>query len=138
VIASKTFDKLNLEKGNMADDKVPSEDFSARFTCFFSPEVSGSYWLGLAGDDGYKLFVDGKMVIEQWQNQGETIRKFEGEFKKGQEYKIEVEYYQAGGDAIIRLGSQKREGKELGPEEYLSEAVKAAKNSDIAIVVWLQ
>ncbi len=134
VIASKTFDKLNLEKGNMADDKVPSEDFSARFTCFFSPEVSGSYWLGLAGDDGYKLFVDGKMVIEQWQNQGETIRKFEGEFKKGQEYKIEVEYYQAGGDAIIRLGSQKREGKELGPEEYLSEAVKAAKNSDIAIV----
>ncbi|MBP7509408.1 MAG: glycoside hydrolase family 3 protein, partial [Prolixibacteraceae bacterium] len=29
VIASKTFDKLNLEKGNMADDAVPAEDFSA-------------------------------------------------------------------------------------------------------------
>ncbi len=134
IISTKTFDKLNLEKGNMADDIVPAEDFSARFTCYFSPEVSGSYWLGLAGDDGYKLFVDGKMVIEQWQNQGETIRKFEGQFKKGQEYKIEVEYYQAGGDAVIRLGSQKRDGKDLGPEEYLAEAVKAAKSSDIAIV----
>jgi beta-glucosidase len=134
IIHSKVFEKLNLNLGQMASDIVPGEDFSARFTCYFSPEVSGSYWLGLAGDDGYRLFVDGKMVIEQWQNQGETIRKYESDFKKGQEYKIEVEYYQGGGDAIIRLASQKREGKDLGPEEYVTQAAKLAKESDIAIV----
>ena len=134
IIHSKVFEKLNLNLGQMASDIVPGEDFSARFTCYFSPEVSGSYWLGLAGDDGYRLFVDGKMIIEQWQNQGETIRKYESDFKKGQEYKIEVEYYQGGGDAIIRLASQKREGKDLGPEEYVAQAAKLAKESDIAIV----
>lgn len=39
-----------------------------------------------------------------------------------------------GGDAIIRLASQKREGKDLGPEEYVAQAAKLAKESDIAIV----
>lgn len=134
VIQTKVFEKLNLYLSQMASDIVPGEDFSARFTCYFSPKESGSYWLGVAGDDGYKLFVDGKMVIEQWQNQGETIRKYEAQFVAGKEYKIEIEYYQGGGDAIIRLASQKRQGKELGQEEYLADAVKAAKNADVAIV----
>ncbi|MBN1925048.1 MAG: glycoside hydrolase family 3 C-terminal domain-containing protein, partial [Prolixibacteraceae bacterium] len=134
VVASKTFSQLNLEKDDMRFENFPDEDYSVRFTCYFSPEETGSYWIGLAGDDGYRLFVDGKMVLELWRNQGETISKFEGNFTKGKEYKIEVEYYQAGGDAIIRMASQKREGKTFGPEEYMAEAIKAAKNSDIAVV----
>ncbi|HPS12734.1 MAG TPA: glycoside hydrolase family 3 N-terminal domain-containing protein, partial [Prolixibacteraceae bacterium] len=134
IIETKTFDKLNLELNRMKSDAIPAEDFSTRFTCYFSPEVSGSYWLGLAGDDGYKLYVDDKLVIEQWQNQGETIRKYEGDFLKGKEYKIVVEYYQAGGDAIIRLADQKRQGKEAGPETYLATALEAAKKADVAIV----
>ncbi|RKY60990.1 MAG: hypothetical protein DRP96_04435, partial [Candidatus Neomarinimicrobiota bacterium] len=134
VVGSKNFKQLNLEKDQMKIDNLPDEDFSARFTCYFSPEESGSYWLGLAGDDGYKLYVDGKMVIEQWQDQGETIRKYQADFKKGQEYKIEIEYYQAGGDAVIRLGSQKRQSKEIGPEAYLAQAVNDAKNADVVIL----
>jgi len=134
VVGSKNFKQLNLEKDQMKVDNLPDEDFSARFTCYFSPEESGSYWLGLAGDDGYKLYVDGKMVIEQWQDQGETIRKYQADFKKGQEYKIEIEYYQAGGDAVIRLGSQKRQSKEIGPEAYLAQAVNDAKNADVVIL----
>jgi beta-glucosidase len=134
IILKKSFEKLNLETGDMQFENFPKEDFSARFTCYFSPAESGTYWLGLAGDDGYKLFVDGKMVVEQWQNQGETIRKYEADFKKGKEYKIEVEYYQAGGDAVIRLASQKREGTETGKETPMELAMKAAKNSEVAIV----
>lgn len=134
VVGSKNFKQLNLEKDQMKVDNLPDEDFSARFTCYFSPEESGSYWLGLAGDDGYKLYVDGKMVIEQWQDQGETIRKYQADFKKGQEYKIEIEYYQAGGDAVIRLGSQKRQSKEIRPEAYLAQAVNDAKNADVVIL----
>ncbi|HPR33029.1 MAG TPA: glycoside hydrolase family 3 C-terminal domain-containing protein, partial [Prolixibacteraceae bacterium] len=134
VIASKTFSRLNIKKDDMMSEKVPGEDFSVRFSCYFSPEESGSYWLGLAGDDGYRLFVDGAMVLEQWQNQGETIRKYEGEFQKGKEYKIDVDYYQAGGDAVIRLAAQKRSGKNMGPEEYLAEAVEAARKADLAVV----
>jgi len=134
VVATKTYTKLNLDKDAMKVENLPQEDFSVRFTCYFSPETSGTYWLGLAGDDGYRMFVDGQLVVEQWQNQGETIRKYQGDFKKGKEYKIVVEYYQGGGDAIIRLASQKRENKDAGPESYLATAIDAAKNADVAIL----
>ena len=134
IIASENFGKLNLEKEQMKIDGLPDENFSARFTCYFSPEENGTYWLGLAGDDGYKLYVDGKMVIEQWKNQGETIRKYQADFKKGKEYKIEVEYFQAGGDAVIRLASQKRQSQEAGPETYLSQAISDAKKADVVIM----
>jgi beta-glucosidase len=134
VVETKTFEKLNLEKGNMKSAKVPEEDFSARFTCYFSPEVTGNYWIGVAGDDGYRMFIDGKKVIELWQNQGETPSKYIGEFQKGKEYKVVVEYYQAGGDAIIRLGALKHEGKIENPETYLSSAMEAAKKADLVIL----
>ncbi|MBN1117426.1 MAG: glycoside hydrolase family 3 C-terminal domain-containing protein [Bacteroidales bacterium] len=134
IVDSRVFDILNLEKDNMSNEKVSDEDFSVRFTCYFSPEETGYYWLGLAGDDGFRMFLDGKKVIEQWQNQGETIRKYETKLEAGKEYKVVVEYYQAGGDAVIRLGSQKRIGTSTGPEEYMAKAVNLAKNSDVAVL----
>jgi beta-glucosidase len=134
IIETKTFGKLNLEKDQMKSDVISGDDFSTRFTCYFSPAVSGSYRLAVAGDDGYRLFVDGKMVVEAWKNQGETINKYEADFKKGKEYKIEVEYYQAGGDAVIRLAVQKREGKTEGPETYLATAIETAKKAELAIL----
>ena len=134
IVATHVFDRLNLETKDMVLDGVPKEDFSTRFTCYFSPEESGQYWLAVAGDDGYRMFVDDKMVFELWQNQGETISKFEGDFQKGKEYKIVVEYYQGGGDAVIRLAAQKRIGKSMNPEDYMNEAVAAAKKADVAVV----
>jgi beta-glucosidase len=134
IIETKTFEKLNLEKDQMKSDVVPDEGFSARFTCYFSPEENGIYSLGVSGDDGYRLYVDGKKVIELWQNQGETPSKYEADFKKGKEYKIVVEYYQDGGDAIIRLAAQKREKKEDAPETYLATAVENAKKADVVIL----
>jgi beta-glucosidase len=134
VIETRTYDKLNLEKDQMKSSTVPEEDFSARFTCYFSPEESGTYWLGVSGDDGYRMFVDGKKVVELWQNQGETPSKYTGDFQKGKEYKIVVEYYQAGGDAIIRLAALKRMSKDAGPESYLATAMDAAKKADVAVI----
>lgn len=134
IAETKTFDNLNLEKEEMKSAAVPEEDFSARFTCYFSPEVSGSYWIGVSGDDGYRLFIDDKMVVELWQNQGETQSKYIGEFQKGKEYKVVVEYYQAGGDAIIRLAAQKHEGKVEDPESYLTTAIETAKKADVVIL----
>jgi beta-glucosidase len=134
IVATKTFDKLNLEKEDMKVTGIPEEDFSTRFTCYFSPEESGIYWLGVSGDDGYRLFVDGKKVVELWQNQGETPSKYQADLKKGKEYKIVVEYYQGGGDAIIRLAAQKMEKKEAGPETYMATAIENAKKAEVVIL----
>jgi beta-glucosidase len=134
IVESRNFKKLNLEKDQMKSDKISGDDFSTRFTCYYSPSESGSYWLALAGDDGYRLFIDGKKVIDEWRTQGETISKYEATFNKGKEYKIEVEYYQSGGDAVIRLAAKKREANVVSPASYFAAAIETAKNAELAIL----
>ena len=50
------------------------------------------------------------------------------ELNAGQLYKIKLEYYEKGGGAIIKFGWRKPN------EQLISDAITAAKNSDIAIV----
>ena len=133
-IATIHYDHLNLVDNQISDlPEVPSTDFSARFTCFFKPEVSGIYTIGVSGDDGYRLFIDGDKKLEEWRNQGERPSKCQETLIAGQEYKIELEYYQAGGGAVIRLGALKTQ-EDISPEDYMAEALEIAKDADIVIL----
>lgn len=134
VILNKFFEKLNLTDGQMWDfPEIPETDFSARFTCFYTPKESGYYSIAGIGDDGYIIKLDGVKVIEMWRDQGTTRAKYDSFLNGGQEYKVEVEYYQSGGGATIGLGAKKVEIS-IKPEEYNGLAVKAAKNADLVIL----
>jgi len=134
VVAIKTFDKLNIQLEDLKVDKISDQNFSIRFACYFSPEETGDYLIAVAGDDGYRLFVDGDKVLDSWTPHGETVNKYHSLFEKGKEYKFVVEYFQAGGDAVIRLASQKRINKIDNKELFLSEAVESAKKADLVIL----
>lgn len=41
-------------------------NFSVRWTGTLTPDASGPYQLGFTGDDGYRLWLDGKLVVEDW------------------------------------------------------------------------
>ena len=131
----KTFyDTLKLVNGDMWDsEEVPDVDFSARFNCYYSPTESGYYSIGGIGDDGYRINVDDVKIVEMWRNQGPTPGKNDLFLNAGQEYKIEVEYYQAGGGAFFQLCAAKAE-IEIKPEEYPKLAIKAAKQADLVIM----
>jgi len=133
VTVKKTFDKFNLNTEKMTLEGLPETDYSARFTCYYQPEKNGEYTFGVSGDDGYRLYIDGKEVIDLWQDQGETSKHYDCALKAGQEYKIEVEYYQAGGDAVIRFGVAQKTGKLLNPEDYKKEALALAKQSNVVV-----
>ena len=49
-----------------ADHALDNDDFSARWTGQLLPPASGTYTVIVAGDDGFRLFVDGKPVIDDW------------------------------------------------------------------------
>lgn len=134
VFKSKTYPKLNLEINEMTFEGTPETEFSARFTCYFKPEKTDTYILGIAGDDGYRLYLDGKMVIENWQNQAETSRTTEAKLTAGKEYKFNLEYYQGGGGAVIRFNMIPKAGKALNPESIRKEALALAQKSDVVIL----
>jgi beta-glucosidase len=50
---------------------VPNNFFSARWTGFIKPPVSGRYRITTLTDDSVRVWIDGKLIIDRWgQNAG--------------------------------------------------------------------
>jgi len=133
-ILQKYYDSFNLKNVDMwGEPEVPETEYSARFTCYFTPGENGTYILGASGDDGYKVFLDDVEIITMWRDQGDTPAISENDLVAGQEYKIVTEYYQNGGDAVIRLGAKKSESQ-LNPADLPALALSAARDADVVIM----
>lgn len=107
---------------------VGPQVFSARWTGTLTPPVSGRYALVVSADDGYRLFLDGRRVIDHWQDGAENAQSYAVDLEAGHAYDVRVEYYQGGGLAAVHLG-----WKIPGVLPY-ADAVEAAKQSDVAVV----
>lgn len=128
------YEKLDLQDGDLWDNEgVPWRDFSARFTTRLRPEVSGHYTIAAAGDDGFRVYLDGVRIIDLWRDQGTTPGKHEVFLNGGQEYRVTVEYYQSGGGSVIRLGALPVDIGQA-PAAYPEEALALAREADAVIM----
>lgn len=96
------------------------DNFSARWTGSVIAPEDGEYELGVEGDDGYRLFIDGKPVIEDWHNGGKRYKSTNITLKQGQSLPVTVEYYQATSERSLRLAWRT-------PSQLAAQAEKPAK-----------
>ena len=95
---------FNWQEGS-PDSKIPTDDFSAVWEGSIGPvPMSGTYSLALRADDGVRLFVDGKQVIDAWKPQDNVTNIVKLQFEQGSKHSIRVEYFEEGGDALVSLG----------------------------------
>lgn len=73
---------------------VPGVHWSARWTGVFTPPTSGTYRFSTTADDGVRLFVDGKKVIDDWVVQASTEKTAEVELISGKPVPVTLEYFQ--------------------------------------------
>ncbi len=107
---------------------IDGDNFSARWTGELIPESSGTYNLGVTGDDGFRLYLDGKLLVQDWsKHPAHTLMQWV-ELKKGRRYPIKLEYYQDGGSATAKLVWQQG-------GETPAEALAAAREADVVIAV---
>jgi hypothetical protein len=79
---------------------LPGDRFSARWTRTLTFEP-GRYRLSAQADDGVRVYVDGKRVLDEWHaSQGKT---YEVELPLGGEHALKVEFYEVTGNARIRF-----------------------------------
>lgn len=114
------------DKGPFED--FPKDNFSVRWTGYFKAEKTGTFTFDVGSDDGVRLYIDDKLVINDWTDHAYFTNSFTKDLKAGRLYKIKLEYYENGGGAIVKLGWRKPN------TDIIADAIKAAKNSDVTII----
>lgn len=96
--------QVNFDWGvGSPDPAIESNTFSARWTGFVQPECSGEYTFYTYSDDGVRLWVDGKRIINNWTDHSPTENSGTICLEVGRIYDIKLEYYERGGGATIQL-----------------------------------
>ena len=88
-----------------ADRALANDGFSVRWTGMLVPPVTGDFELVVTANDGARLVVDGKTVVDAW-NDTPVARALSGtvRLEAGREHAVVLEYYEAERDAEVRLG----------------------------------
>ncbi|MBM4467562.1 MAG: hypothetical protein FJ014_18745 [Chloroflexi bacterium] len=80
---------------------VPADKFSARWQRYVWFDA-GTYHFTLSIDDGARLWVDDRLLIEAWQDP--QVATFQANVTLSQGYhRVRLEYYEAGGAAGVHL-----------------------------------
>jgi beta-glucosidase len=111
--------------------QVNDNNFSVRWTGKLKPAESGNYTLGFTADDGARLYLDGRLLVEAWtSNPAKTVTK-EIALEAGRSYDLRMEYFQNNREAVAKLvWSYPRLA-----DGMIEEAVNAAKAADASVLV---
>ncbi len=114
---------------------VPKDHFSMRWTGTLTPPATGKYELGIITDDRGRIFLNGKLLVNNWRPyQLNVFKSKDVVLQKGKEYRIEIDYADSIDFAGIRF-MWKRIYPQPPAEKLLADAVSLTKKSDVAIVV---
>lgn len=121
-------DRIDLKTGELPAPGFPSTQFSVRWSGTLLAPESGTYTLSFTGDDGFRVWLDGKTIMDHWQNGSATTMTAEANLQGGKKYELRIEYYQDGGDYTARFNW-------LPPSKVpFAEAVAVARQCDVAVV----
>jgi hypothetical protein len=88
----RTDNQLNFSWGNMAPDKsLTAGNFSARWQGNFN-FGPGDYLFNVVTSDGMRIYVDGKLMLDQWHDQLASMYTFSASLTQGS-HLIVVDYY---------------------------------------------
>ncbi len=131
-VTVRTDARINFDWGRYhPTPELTGNNFSVRWTGKLTPPESGNYTLGFTADDGARLYIDGKLLVDAWaSNPNKTVTK-EIALEGGRSYDLRMEYFQYHRENIAKLvWSYPKLGERL-----LEEAVKAARESEASVVV---
>jgi beta-glucosidase len=119
-----------VARGELPVDKaLGDDDFSVRWSGQLRPAATGRYEVTVTGDDGFRLYVNGRKVIDEWTT-SPRARAVSApvDLVGGQAADVRLEYFEAVRDAEIRLG-----WRPPGAREPFAEAMAAARAADVVV-----
>jgi hypothetical protein len=124
--------QINFDWGNPGspDPAVGDDNFSARWTGEVEAAFTETYTFYATGDDGIRLWIDDKQLVNAWVDQGATEYRGTIDLVAGNTYSLVMEYYENTGDTRAELRwSSASTPKQLIPQAALSPPIKASSPS---------
>lgn len=112
-------------------EKLQTDNYSVRWTGKLEAPNSGKYQLGLRGNDGFRLYLNVKLMIDNWEKLSYSTKTVDIDFVKGQKSDIVIEFHENRGEANIELIWN------YGLNNYqkdFNDALKLAQNADYIII----
>ena len=111
---------------------IPFDWYSVRWTGRIKAPAAGVRRLGVEGNDGYRLFVDGRLVIDRWRKESFRTTIANVALAGGSEHDIRLEYFESTGNARLKLLWDADAPDDANAR--MDSAVAVARASDIAII----
>ena len=146
--------------GARLPEAIGQGDFSARYTGFLKADESNNYTFSISGAGGVRVWLDGKLLIDDWTERAAAGRGFtqdpavaaarsaEMKLEKGKDYALKVEFFHVAAAAPANAGRGAGGGRGrglFGPSgptlswrpgvTDVDSAVAAAKQADVVVAV---
>lgn len=114
---------------------IPFDWYSVRWTGRLQIPLTGTppTRIGVEGNDGYRLYLDGKLVIDNWRKRSYGVQFAPIVAARGSAHDIKVEYFESTGNARVKLVWDA--GVPRDWSRKIDSAVALARSSDVAVVV---
>jgi len=112
---------------------IPFDWYSVRWTGRLTVPASGVKRIGVEANDGYRLYLDGKLLIDDWEKRSYGSRLANVALKPGSTHDVRLEYFESIGNARVKLVWDA--GLRDDWRATIDSAVSIALRSQVAVVV---
>ena len=107
--------------------------YSVRWTGALTVPPGRARRIGVEGSDGYRLYLDGKLAIDNWRKQSYRTMLASPALMPGSRHDLRLEYFETTGNARVRLVWDSDLPDRT--RSAIDSAVSIARRSDVAVVV---
>jgi beta-glucosidase len=111
---------------------IPFDWYSVRWTGKLVAPATETVRLGVEGNDGYRLYIDGILLIDNWRKKSYGSILKEVRLEAGHEYDLRLEYFESSGNARVKLV-----WNHAVPDDWrakIDSAVQLARASDAVVI----
>ncbi len=114
---------------------IPFDWYSVRWTGTITAPGSGITRLGVEGNDGYRLWLDGALLVDNWEKRSYGARLAEVRLAPGSRHELRLEYFESTGNARVKLVWDVGVPTAADRLAAIDSAAALARSSEAAVVV---
>ncbi len=103
LVATRTDPQLDFLWNDTPPPGLPRDDFSVRWSGFVEAKEAGDYQIVATVDDGVRLWIDDRLVIDEWKSNAAVPFRARLSFAAHSRHRIRMEYFQGAWDSLARL-----------------------------------